>query len=162
MRQQKWEGGIKPKRNRRTRDAQHSCSPPTDQCPPHPSAAPDYLLSVYIPRMTFCCMEYPLGQFGSAVPDMLPPSFLLISSLPENGKLKSPWFGVSTAEEIPKHQCIVNIILRLNKKKTTVPYSRNKIIPLETGTERWQGETWGPQSLFFYFGFTDKSPGATS
>lgn len=75
-------------------------------------------------------MEYPLGQFGSAVLAMLPPSLLFISSLSEYGKLKSPGFGVSATEQTPKHQCIVNIILTEYKKNNTELASRNKIISI--------------------------------
>lgn len=146
MRQQKREGGIKPKRNRRIRGAQHSCSPPTANA--HPIHQQLLTISSQFIYQEWHSVAWSLDQLFMTC--SLPAS----CSSPHYQKLKSPWFGASTTEEIPKHQCIVNIILRLNTKKTTVPDSRNKIIPVETRTERWQGETWRPQYIFFLLQFS--------
>lgn len=48
---------------------------------------------VYTLGMMSYVMEYPFGQFGSA----LLPSFLCSSLLAEHKELKSPWFKVITA-----------------------------------------------------------------
>ena len=60
--------------------AHHS---PTDaQLVPEQQSAPlSQLHPVYILGMTSCGMEYPFGQFGSAVLAVSPPSFLCSSSL---------------------------------------------------------------------------------
>lgn len=58
---------------RRASDTHYSCSPPTDQCPTCPQAAPRQLPPVYILGMAFCGMEYPFGQFRSAVLAMFSP-----------------------------------------------------------------------------------------
>lgn len=62
----------------------------------------------------FYAMECPFGQLGSAVLAMLPLSFWCTCSLAGHGKPGSPWPTVSTAQQQPKHQCAVNIILILN------------------------------------------------
>lgn len=84
------QGGVSPK----TRDGQHSSSPPADWCPSWPWAAiggswpapPGYTLG-----MRSCGMECPSGHLGSAVIALFPPQLV-----PEYWKLKIPWFGVST------------------------------------------------------------------
>ena len=49
--------------------------------PKQRSAPPSQLLPVYILGMTSYGMEYPFGQFGSAVLAVSPPNFLCPSSL---------------------------------------------------------------------------------
>lgn len=51
------------------------------------SAAPSQLPPVYAWDIMCCGLEYPFGQFRSAVLAMLPRSFLCLSSLAENGTL---------------------------------------------------------------------------
>lgn len=58
-------------------------------------------------------MEYPFGQFESAVLDVSPPRFLAEKSL--------TW-------------CIINTILILHSKHNSVPATRKNIIPAETRT----------------------------
>ncbi|RMC13776.1 hypothetical protein DUI87_08858 [Hirundo rustica rustica] len=60
--------------------------------PDEQSAAPDPLPSVHTDHEMLHDIEYPFGQFGSAVLAVLPPSFLCTCSLPERGKLKNPGF----------------------------------------------------------------------
>lgn len=54
------------------------------------AAALSQLLAAGILAMTFCGMEYPFGQFGSAVLAMLLPGFLCTFVLAEHGTLRSP------------------------------------------------------------------------
>ena len=42
-------------------------------------------------------------------------------------KLKSPWLGVSTAQQQLTLQCVINIILILYPKHSTIPVTRRKI-----------------------------------
>lgn len=87
---------LKPKK---TSDAHYSCSPLLTNAhtvPEQQLAPPSQLLSVYTLTMAFCSMEYPFGQFGSAVLIVLPPNFLCTCSLEEHGTLKSPSLGVIT------------------------------------------------------------------
>ena len=104
--------------------------------PEQQSQSPGQQPPVYIPSITSYCMEYPFGQFVSAVMAMLPPSFLCTSFLAEHGKLQSPWLSVSTAQQQLKHQCIINIMLILNPKHSTIPATRKKInsVPAENKT----------------------------
>lgn len=51
---------------------------------------PGQLPTVNILAMTFCDMEYPFGQSGSAVLAVLSPSFFCSFSLTKHGKLQSP------------------------------------------------------------------------
>lgn len=76
--------------------------------------------TVYILGMTYSRMEYPFCQFGSVILSMLHLSFLCTSSLAECGKQKSPWFGVSTAQQLLKHQCAIQHLI-LNPKFSTAP-----------------------------------------
>lgn len=57
--------------------------------PEQRSAAPSQLPPVYKPNMISYDMEYPLGQFVSAVLAVLFISCLCTSSLPEQEKLKN-------------------------------------------------------------------------
>lgn len=50
---------------------------------------PSEISLVYILGVMFYGMEYPFGQFGSALLAVLPPGFLCTCSLAEHGKLKS-------------------------------------------------------------------------
>lgn len=54
-----------------------------------------------------CGMEYPLGQFGSAVLAMPPPSFW--NTIPtlwgEQSKEKKAWCCASTSHQCAKHRC---------------------------------------------------------
>lgn len=80
---------IKP---RKTDDAQYSCSPLTNQRPPHSLAAtdPSWPIShVYILGIMFYGMEYPYSQLMAALA-MLPPIFLCRSSGTELDTLESP------------------------------------------------------------------------
>ena len=68
----------------KTSDAQCNCSPPADWCPAYPRAAgpPTLASHPYILfTMTSDGMEYPFGQFGSAVLALSPPSSCCIPSL---------------------------------------------------------------------------------
>lgn len=66
------------------------------QCPPcswvaitTPPPRPTPLVGIL--RMTLQGVEYPFGNFESAVLAVPLPIFLCISSVAEHGKLKSPW-----------------------------------------------------------------------
>lgn len=52
-------------------------------------------------------------------------------------KLKSSWLKVSTAKQQLRHQCIINVILKLNPKHSTMPATRKKItfIPAQNRTD---------------------------
>lgn len=54
------------------------------------AAALSQLLAAGILGMIFCGMEYPFGQFGSAVLAVLLPGFLCTFLLAEHGTLRSP------------------------------------------------------------------------
>lgn len=88
-------------------------------------AAPDQP-SLYTDHEMLHGMEYPFGTFRCAVLAVLPPSFLCTCLLPEHGKLKNPGLRVSTAQQLPKYQCVTNIILILNPKHSTVPAAWKK------------------------------------
>lgn len=51
-------------------------------------------------------------------------------------KLKSSWLNVSTAKQKLRHQCIINITLKLNPKHSTMQATRKKItfIPAQNRT----------------------------
>lgn len=69
---------------KKTSDAQCNCSPPADRCPAYPRAAgpPTPASHPYILfSMTSDGMEYPFGQFGSAVLGLSPPSSCCTPSL---------------------------------------------------------------------------------
>ena len=119
----------------KTSDAQCNCSPPADRCQsrdlPLLASSPVYILG-----MTFHGMEYPFGQLGSAAPAVLPPRFLHTCLLAEHGKLKSPWPKISATQQQLKHRNVINIILTLNPKHSTVPATKKKVnsVPAETRT----------------------------
>lgn len=82
-------------------------------------------------------VEYPFGQWGSTVLAVSPPIFLcpppsLLAGQCE--KLKNPCLRVSTAQCQREQQCVINIILFLYPKHSTVPDTRRKInfIPWES------------------------------
>lgn len=89
-------------------------------------ADPSQVPSVYIQWVTFYGMEY-LGQFGSAIPTMLPLDFLCTCLLSEHRSLKSPWFRARTTEQKQKHHYVIKIILILNQKHSSVPATWKKI-----------------------------------
>lgn len=73
---------IKERRRNKTQEAQvihntiaHRSLTDTQPIPKQQSEPPSQLPSVYTLTMTFCSMECPFGQFGSAVLIVLPPSF---------------------------------------------------------------------------------------
>lgn len=72
-------------------------------------------------------VKYTVGQFGSGVLAMLPSSFLCSSSLVECGKLGSPGFKVSTAQQQLNHQSVTTIILTMYPKHSTASATRKKI-----------------------------------
>lgn len=88
---------------------------------------PCQISSVYTLSMTFFCVEYLLGQFGSTILAMLPHDFLCTCLLSKHRSLKSPWFRASTTEKKTKHHCVVNIILTLNQNHSSVPATWKKI-----------------------------------
>lgn len=55
------------------------------------------------------------------------PSLSCSFSPTEHGKLKSPWLWLSTAEQQPKQQCLVNVIPRANPKHSTEPATKKEI-----------------------------------
>ena len=104
--------------------------------PKQRSAPPGQVPPIYILGMMFYGMEYPFGWFGSAVLALLPPSFLHTCLLAEHRKLKNPWLKISATQQQLKHQRVINIILTLNSKHSTVPATKKKInsIPAKTRT----------------------------
>lgn len=101
------------------------------------SAAPSQSPPVSILSVTFYEMEHPFDQFGSTGLAMHPPGFLFLCSLAEHGKLKSPWLRVSCTQQ---HQYVINIILRLNPKPSSVSAARKKITSVlaKTRTTVWK------------------------
>jgi len=77
-------------------------------------------------------IEYTFGQFGSTVLVVLPPSFLCTSSLGREWEAEIFF----TAEQQLKYQCVINIIVILNAKHSTIPATKkkNNTIPDETRT----------------------------
>lgn len=105
---------------------------PQAEISPSPPTPPVYVLS-----RTFWGLEYPCGQFRSALLALLPPSSLCSCSLAEYRKLKSPWLGVTSWQQL-KHQRVTNIVLLQNPKHSTRPPTRKKInsLPAQTRTSR--------------------------
>lgn len=112
--------------------------PLTDDQPiPNSQSAPFQVNPPLYLGMAFYGIGYPSGLFGSAIPAMLPSSFLFISSLAEHETPKSPGLGESTTKHQPKHQCVIDIILIMNPKQSAVPAIEKKMtfIPAEMKTE---------------------------
>jgi len=102
------------------------------QMPSLQTSSPSFFfLQLYMPSMTPYCMEYPLGQLGSAVPAMSPPNFLCTW---QHEKLQSPWLPGSNW----KHHYVINIIFIPNPKSNSAPATRKKInsIPDKTRTQK--------------------------
>lgn len=82
-----------------------------------------------------------LWPFGSAVLAVLHHSFWCTCWLAENGKLRNPWFRVSTAEQLLKTSAVLSVLfLHWIQHTATVPAIRHKIIPTEmrtTALGRW-------------------------
>lgn len=93
------------------------------------TAAPSQLLAAGILGMIFCDVEYPFGQFGSAVLAVLLPCFLWTFLLAEHGVLKSPWIRVSATYQQLQGQCIITDCsqVSLNPKHSTVPASKKRM-----------------------------------
>ena len=67
-----------------------------------------------------------LGQLSWLCPlptSCAPPAFLLAG----HEKLKNPWLGLNATGDNWKHQCVINILLILNPKHSTIPATRKKI-----------------------------------
>lgn len=85
---------------------------------------PGYRLSMTSPPV-----EYPLGQFRSAVPAVPPPSFLCPpdhSLVSWCEKPKSPWLKVRSTSQELIHQCVINLMLILNLKHGIISATRKK------------------------------------
>lgn len=117
-REQEKEKGVKPNKNMCcTLQLLTAHWPPAQPVPQHSPATPGQLFSVYLLSIMFHGMEY---AFGSAALAMLPPNFWYTCYLAKHGTLRIPWPRISSAEQQPKHQCVINNILILNPKYSTV------------------------------------------
>lgn len=115
-------------------DAQCNCSPPVDRCPASPRAAgPPYILF----SMTSDGMEYPFGQFGSAVLGLSPPSSCctpsLLASRTEREAEKSLAWCKHCSATIKTSACYQRSS-HPNPKHSTLPATRRKINSVLTET----------------------------
>lgn len=113
-----------------TAHPQTNAQPIPEQWP----VAPSQLTPVYIQSMTFHGLEYPLDHFGSAVPDYGPSQLFVHLLTIRAQKTEKSRLMVTTTQQQLKHQHIlINIILILNLKHSTVPATKEKInsIPAE-------------------------------
>lgn len=126
---------IKRKReinHKEIRNSQYNCSLPLEQCPAHHQAES----SRFWPSLPSLCtvqdipwygMEYPFGQFSSAVLGMLPPGLLCTCSLAEPETLRGPWIRVRTTQQQQKHPFVISIAFILNPEHRTVSATKMKI-----------------------------------
>lgn len=77
---------------------------------------------VSILSMILYGVKYSSGQLGSAVPTILPPSFLCTCSAAEHEALRSPCLWVITAQQQLKHQRVINTILVLDPNSHCTSY----------------------------------------
>lgn len=137
---------------RQISDAQYSCSPPKDQCPAYPQA----VISSFWPAPPSSHTGHDVLWFGiwfclvwiTFPVHVTLPSFLCTCTLAVHGKPKLHCFTVSTTEQQLKPQSVINTILLLNRKQSSVSAVRKKInsIPAETrpGTKagKHESEIW--------------------
>lgn len=113
----------------------------TDLCLASPQAA----VVLFLLSMMSYGMEYHSDWFSLAVLAMHPP----VPCTPphpvprQHKKLRRLWCCVRSAQQ---HQCVINVILILNPKHSTLPTTMKKIksIPAEAGTD-W---TYQPPNLW--------------
>jgi len=81
-------------------------------------------------------MEYPLGQFGSAVLGLSPPKILPTPSLlGEGGNAGETALMLwSTAQQQPKHRDVTNTFLATNTKHSITRAARAKLTPSQPDT----------------------------
>lgn len=129
----------------------------TQPVPKKCSASLSQVSPVYGVSMMFHGMEYPFGQFTPAVLAVFPLSCLCTCSLADHETLKSPQLRVSTAQQQLKCQCVINAILILNPKCSTVPANKKKINSNPAENERfftWKRGNftflWYPEHLLYH------------
>jgi len=69
-----------------------------------------------------------LGQLSWVCPLPAPAAPLACPLAGQSEKLKSPWLGVSTALQQLKHQRVINTLLILNPKHSTLPATMRREI----------------------------------
>lgn len=76
-------------------------------------------------------------------------TFLCTSSLTQHEPLKVFGLVLSTAQQQPKLQCVISIILALNPKYSSVPATRKKMnsIPAKTRTKYYKSSSDSPQRI---------------
>ena len=107
----------------------------------HHSQRPPFLLlpQLYLPTMTSYGLGYPLGQSGSAVPAVspptpcAPPASLLVGW---GEKQKSPWLWVSPAQQERKHPWVISTVFSTDPNHSPILATVKKInsIPAKTST----------------------------
>jgi len=124
---------MKPKQNKKQGDAKNNYLPPAHQCLSSPWAmAPlaNFSSSFYCwawHHMVWNIMEYPFVQFALASLAVSSPSFLYTPSIFAGRAAWEPSLTVSTAQQQLKHQYVINTIITINPKYSSVPATMKKI-----------------------------------
>ena len=96
------------------------------ECPPLPSSSPSSILQ----SMTSHGLGCPLGQSGSAVPAVSPPTPCAPPACSLVGwgeEQNSPWLWVSPAQQGRKHPCAINTVSSTNPKHSPIPATVKKM-----------------------------------
>lgn len=128
-------------------DAQYHCLPPlTDARPPFLNPGWPFWITtpVYRLDMTFHVLEYPLGQFGSPVSAILPPSFLFEPPQWQSRRQGKKVLDLGSVK-LSKNWLIKSILI-LNPKHNSLTTTEKKITLSQLNPR--QGSFWA-KILYF-------------